>query len=144
MHDKSARSRLGYERFRFCACVPPCAKLRKLFSSAKCATSKRRKLRSKRLKQDTWFYQLCTRLTLQKRLTELSGCIRKTKKKLFAPRLAQTFRYIVSQRLIPKADGKGRVAAVEILKSNPRTREYIEKGESNKAKVCWMRCGRRD
>ena len=27
-------------------------------------------------------------------------------------------------------DGKGRVAAVEILKSSPRTREYIEKGES--------------
>ncbi len=45
-------------------------------------------------------------------------------------RLAQTFRYIVSQRLIPRADGKGRVAAVEILKSNQRTREYIEKGES--------------
>ncbi len=46
-------------------------------------------------------------------------------------RLAQTFRFIVSQRLIPRSDGKGRVAAVEILKSNPRTREYIEKGESD-------------
>jgi twitching motility protein PilT len=45
-------------------------------------------------------------------------------------RLAQTFRYIISQRLIPRADGKGRIAAVEILRSNPRTREYIEKGES--------------
>ena len=45
-------------------------------------------------------------------------------------RLAQTFRYIVSQRLIPRGDGKGRIAAVEILRSNPRTREYIEKGES--------------
>src|SRR6185295_18438521 len=28
------------------------------------------------------------------------------------------------------ADGRGRVAAVEILRSNPRTREYIEKGET--------------
>jgi twitching motility protein PilT len=46
-------------------------------------------------------------------------------------RLAQTFRYIISQRLIPRADGKGRVAAVEILKSNPRTRENIERGESD-------------
>ena len=46
-------------------------------------------------------------------------------------RLAQTFRYIVSQRLIPKADSKGRIAAVEIMKSNPRTREYIEKGETD-------------
>ena len=45
-------------------------------------------------------------------------------------RLAKAFRYIVSQRLLPKADGKGRVAAIEILKSTMRTREYIEKGES--------------
>src|SRR5580658_1471646 len=45
-------------------------------------------------------------------------------------RLAKSFRYIVSQRLIPKKDGSGRVAAFEILKSTLRTREYIQKGES--------------
>jgi twitching motility protein PilT len=44
-------------------------------------------------------------------------------------RLAKSFRYIVSQRLIPKMDGSGRVAAIEILKSTLRTREYVEKGE---------------
>ena len=44
-------------------------------------------------------------------------------------RLAKSFRYIVSQRLIPKRDGAGRVAALEILKSTLRTREYVEKGE---------------
>ncbi len=44
-------------------------------------------------------------------------------------RLAKSFRYIVSQRLIPLKDGNGRVAAVEILKSTLRTREYVEKGE---------------
>lgn len=45
-------------------------------------------------------------------------------------RLAKSFRYIVSQRLLPKKDGKGRVAAIEILKSTLRTREYVEKGEA--------------
>jgi twitching motility protein PilT len=45
-------------------------------------------------------------------------------------RLAKAFRYIVSQRLIPTMDGRGRIPAVEILKSTMRTREYIEKGES--------------
>ncbi len=45
-------------------------------------------------------------------------------------RLAKAFRFIVSQRLIPKKDGKGRIAAVEVLKSTMRTREYVEKGES--------------
>ena len=46
-------------------------------------------------------------------------------------RLAKSFRYIVSQRLIPRKDGSGRVAAIEILKSTLRTREYVEKGEGD-------------
>jgi twitching motility protein PilT len=45
-------------------------------------------------------------------------------------RLSKAFRFIISQRLLPKKDGKGRIAAVEILKSTMRTREYVEKGES--------------
>jgi len=44
-------------------------------------------------------------------------------------RLAASFRYFISQRLIPKKGG-GRIAVVEILKATMRTREYIEKGES--------------
>src|SRR5246500_3494148 len=44
-------------------------------------------------------------------------------------RLAKAFRYIVCQRLIPRADRSGRVAAFEILKGNARTRECIEKGD---------------
>jgi twitching motility protein PilT len=45
-------------------------------------------------------------------------------------RLAKSFRYIISQRLIPKPDGTGRVAVFEILKSTLRTREYVQKGET--------------
>jgi twitching motility protein PilT len=44
-------------------------------------------------------------------------------------RFAKSFRYIISQRLVPRKDGTGRVAAIEILKSTLRTREYLEKGE---------------
>jgi len=44
-------------------------------------------------------------------------------------RLSKAFRYIVSQRLVPRKDGSGRIAVVEILKSTMRTREYVEKGE---------------
>ena len=44
-------------------------------------------------------------------------------------RFAKSFRYIVCQRLMPKTDRSGRVAAFEILKANARTRECIEKGE---------------
>jgi twitching motility protein PilT len=45
-------------------------------------------------------------------------------------RLSKAFRYIVSQRLLPRKDGKGRVAVIEILTSTMRTREYVEKGET--------------
>ena len=43
-------------------------------------------------------------------------------------RLAATFRYFISQRLIRKKEG-GRLAVLEILKSTMRTREYVERGE---------------
>ena len=46
-------------------------------------------------------------------------------------RLAKSFRFIVSQRLLPRKDGNGRVAIIEILKSTLRTREYVEKGEQD-------------
>lgn len=65
-----------------------------------------------------------------KTVDRIIGMYPKNEEKVIRMRLAQSFRYIVSQRLIPRVDGKGRMAAVEILRSNPRTREYIEKGES--------------
>jgi len=44
-------------------------------------------------------------------------------------RFGRSFRYIVCQRLMPKVDRSGRVAAFEVMKLNARTRECIEKGE---------------
>ncbi len=43
-------------------------------------------------------------------------------------RLASTFRYFVSQRLVPRKVG-GRVAVLEVLKSTMRTRDYLEQGD---------------
>jgi len=45
-------------------------------------------------------------------------------------RLAATFRYFISQRLIRTKEGGGRLALLEILKATMRTREYIERGET--------------
>jgi twitching motility protein PilT len=44
-------------------------------------------------------------------------------------RLAETVRWIVSQRLLPKVGG-GRIAALEIMGNNLRTKDAIEHGES--------------
>lgn len=65
-----------------------------------------------------------------KTVDRIIGLYPKNEEHIIRVRLAQAFRYIISQRLIPRADGRGRIAAVEVLKSTPRTREYIEKGES--------------
>jgi twitching motility protein PilT len=60
-------------------------------------------------------------------------------------RLSKAFRFIVSQRLLPRKDGKGRIPAIEVLKSTMRTREYVEKGESEgKSLLDAMRDGSHD
>ena len=65
-----------------------------------------------------------------KTVNRIIGIYPKSEEHVIRTRLAQAFRYIISQRLIPRADGTGRIAVVEILKATPRTREYIEQGET--------------
>ena len=80
-----------------------------------------------------------------KTIDRIIGLYPKNEEAVIRTRLAQTFRYIVSQRLIPRADGRGRVAAVEVLRSSPRTREYIEAGEGEgKSLLDAMRDGKLD
>jgi len=80
-----------------------------------------------------------------KTVDRIIGLYPKNEEPVIRTRLAQTFRYIISQRLIPRADERGRVAAVEILRSSPRTREYIESGETEgKSLLDAMRDGKLD
>jgi twitching motility protein PilT len=65
-----------------------------------------------------------------KTVDRIIGVFPKNEERVIRTRISQSFRFIVSQRLLPRADGNGRVAAIEILKSTMRTREYIEKGET--------------
>jgi twitching motility protein PilT len=80
-----------------------------------------------------------------KTVDRIIGIFPKNEEKVIRTRLAQSFRYIISQRLVPRADGRGRIAAVEILRSNPRTRDYIEHGEEQgKTLLDAMRDGKLD
>jgi twitching motility protein PilT len=45
-------------------------------------------------------------------------------------RLAKTLRYVISQRLIPQAEGSGRAVVVEILKASPRTHDCLANPET--------------
>lgn len=80
-----------------------------------------------------------------KSVDRIIGLYPKNEEPVIRTRLAQTFRYIISQRLIPRTDERGRLAAVEILKTSPRTREYIETGEADgKSLLDAMRDGKVD
>ncbi|MCI0613118.1 PilT/PilU family type 4a pilus ATPase [bacterium] len=64
-----------------------------------------------------------------KTIDRIIGIFPKNDEQQIRTRFAQTFKYVISQRLVPRKGG-GRVAAIEVLKSSERTREYIIKGES--------------
>jgi twitching motility protein PilT len=60
-------------------------------------------------------------------------------------RFSKAFRFVISQRLVPRRGAPGRVAVLEILKSSLRTREYVEKGEhEGKTLLDAMRDGSND
>jgi twitching motility protein PilT len=62
-------------------------------------------------------------------ISRIIGIFPKEEEQQIRTRFAQSFKYIISMRLVPKKGG-GRVAVFEILKSSERTREYIIKGEA--------------
>lgn len=68
-------------------------------------------------------------LDTSKTVERVVGCFLPAEQWSARVRLAKSFRYIISQRLVPRADGSGRIPVVEILKGSPQTRECIETGE---------------
>ena len=64
-----------------------------------------------------------------KTVDRIIGVFPKDQEPQIRTRFSQSFRYVISQRLLPKIGG-GRVAALEVLKSTMRTRDYVVKGET--------------
>ena len=65
-----------------------------------------------------------------KTVERIAGVFPLAEQPIIRSRLAKSFRYIISQRLVPRKQGGGRVAVIEILKATLRTREYVERGEA--------------
>jgi len=63
-----------------------------------------------------------------KTIDRIVGVFPKDEERQIRTRFAQSFKWIVSQKLIPRPGG-GRTAICEILRANSRTREYIQQGE---------------
>jgi twitching motility protein PilT len=63
-----------------------------------------------------------------KSIDRIVGVFPKNEERSIRTRFSQSFKWIVSQRLVPKQNG-GRLAVCEILRSNSRTKEYVQEGE---------------
>jgi twitching motility protein PilT len=63
-------------------------------------------------------------------INRILGMFGKDEEQQLRQRLADTIRYVVSQRLVTKAEGNGRLLVTEIMGSSLRTRETIVYGES--------------
>lgn len=63
-----------------------------------------------------------------KTVDRIIGVFPKNEERQVRTRFSQSFKWIVSQRLIPKR-GSGRMALCEVLRSSSRTKEYIQEGE---------------
>jgi twitching motility protein PilT len=66
-----------------------------------------------------------------KTVDRIIGVFPKEEEQIIRNRFAQTFRYVISQRLAKRSDVEGRIAVLEILKTTMRTRDYIMKGEAD-------------
>jgi len=70
-------------------------------------------------------------VSVAKTVERLVSAFPTTEQSSIRSRLARTFRYIVSQRLIPRKDGTGRIAIVEMLKAHPHTQSCMEVNDSS-------------
>jgi twitching motility protein PilT len=63
-----------------------------------------------------------------KTIDRIVGVFPKNEERQIRTRFSQAFKWVVSQRLVPRVSG-GRIALCEVLRSNSRTREYVLEGE---------------
>jgi twitching motility protein PilT len=63
-----------------------------------------------------------------KTIDRIVGVFPKNEERQVRTRFSQAFKWVISQRLVPKTGG-GRIPICEILRSTSRTKEYVQEGE---------------
>jgi twitching motility protein PilT len=63
-----------------------------------------------------------------KTIDRIVGVFPKSEERQIRTRFSQAFKWVVSQKLLPKRGG-GRMAICEVLRATSRTREYVQEGE---------------
>ena len=109
-HLLPARTRARISTIIPAACAPPCARRPRSSSWAKCATARRSRSPSPPRKPATSSSAPSTPSTPARPSTASPACSSRREEKQLRLRLADTLRYVVSQRLAPKRGG-GRAPA---------------------------------
>ena len=105
-------------------CALLCARIPTSFSSAKCATSKRFPRTSRRRNRPHGVLNFAT-LDATETIQRIIAVFPPPEQKQIRLQLAATLKAIVSQRLVRRADDKGRVPAVEVMIATAYIRDCI-------------------
>ncbi len=129
LHREPARGRGRHARVRPARSSTCCARTPTSSWSVRCVTSRRSRPRSPRPRPATSSSRPCTRRTRRRRSTASSTCSRRTSSSRCACSSPTTLQGVVTQQLIPTADGQGRAVACEVLVTTPAIRNLIREGK---------------
>ena len=115
-------------------CALRCDRRPKSFWSVRFAIGIPWRLRCRRRKPGSSCTARCTRSARPRRSIACLACLPRKRKKQVRERLAETLRYVISQRLAPK-EGGGRLLITELMGSSLRTREAIALGENENRRL---------
>ena len=96
-------------------CAPRCARTPTSSWSARCATTRRSRRRCSPPRPATWCSRRCTPWTPPRPSTASSRSSRRTTRSRSASSSRRCCTAVISLRLLPRADGIGRVPAVEVM-----------------------------
>ena len=131
-HHQPARGRGRHQAVLRSPCDRPCARIPTSSWSVRCVTTRRSRRRS--LAAETGHLVLSTLHTLDatETINRIISVFPPHQQKQIRLQLAAVLKAIVSMRLVPRADGLGRVPAVEVLIATAYIRDCIENKEKTK------------
>ena len=123
-----ARAAHGFRLLRLRPARGPCARHPRSSWSGRSATAKPWRLRSRRRARAISVLATLHTSDAGTTISRVLGLFEQHEERLVRMRLAESLRYVISQRLLPRIAG-GRVAAFEILRNTLRVRELVLQGE---------------
>ena len=125
VHREPARGQGRHGIVRRARSSTSCGRIPTSFSSARCATSRRCRPRSRSPRRGTWRSRRSTRTRPSSRSTASSTRFPPNQQSQVRAQLAFVLEGVITQQLIPHISGKGRVLVAEVMVCTPAIRACI-------------------